>query len=163
MKQVLAPALLLLALATILPELLSGNTPAALLFTPPMLVFLLLAYAVPVLLLRELCARLNGGLLTLFMFGLAYGIINEALLAKTVFRSTGVPVDVYDGYGFHFGIQWAWTAFILPWHAMASMIIPVIFAHVAFPKLAATPWLGAKTAAALAISMKKTPGSPDQA
>jgi hypothetical protein len=147
----LAPILVLMLLAAILPETLSGNTPAHELFKPGPFVFFMIAYGLPALLIREFSVRHAIGFSGLFLIGMGYGIINEALLAKTVFRNAGVPVDVYDGYGFANGIQWAWTAFILPWHAMASTILPIAFAHRAVPAAASQPWLGVKSRWALAL------------
>jgi hypothetical protein len=150
MKLPFAPAFILVLLAGILPELLSGNTLAPDMLRPDTLLFLIAAYGLPALLIREFAVRHGTGFGGLFLIGMAYGVINEALLAKTVFRSAGVPVDVYDGYGFAGGIQWAWTAFILPWHALASVMLPIAFAHRAVPHAAVKPWLGARTALALA-------------
>jgi hypothetical protein len=151
MRHKFIPALVLILLATILPEMLSGNTPARELFSPGPFLFLIAAYGLPVLLIREFSVRHSIGLAGVFLAGLGYGLINEALLAKTVFRDTGVPVDVYDGYGFAFGIQWAWTAFILPWHAVASVLLPICFANMVTPAAAARPWLGIGTALGLAV------------
>jgi hypothetical protein len=151
MKKRLAPILVLILLAAILPETLSGNTSAHELFKPGPFLFFIIAYGLPALVIREFAVRHASGFSGLFLIGMGYGIINEALLARTVFRNAGVPVDVYDGYGFANGIQWAWTAFILPWHAMASTILPVAFAHQAVPATAVQPWLGVKSTWALAL------------
>ena len=151
MKSRILPPAVLVLLASILPEMLSGNTHASMLFQPGPFLFFITAYGLPVLIIREFAVRRHIGFAGLFLIGLGYGIINEALLAKTVFRNTGVPVDVYDGYGFAAGIQWAWTVFILPWHAMASVLLPIAFAHSAAPEAAQRPWLGVKTALALAL------------
>ena len=69
---------------------------------------------------------------------------------KTAFRSVDVPVVVYDGYGLVGGVQWAWNAFILPWHAVASVSLPIAFTHRAFPDSAKTTWLGRKTTLVIA-------------
>jgi hypothetical protein len=151
MNERLLPAAVLVLPASILPEMLAGNTPAAALFQPGPLLFFTAAYGLPVLVLREFAVRQPISFAGLFLIGLGYGIINEALLAKTVFRSVGVPVDVYDGYGFAARVQWAWTAFILPWHALASVMLPIAFAHRAAPVASDRPWLGVRAAWALAL------------
>jgi hypothetical protein len=150
-RQVVSAAVSLILLATILPELLSGNTPAHVLFTPGPFLFLIVAYGLPVLVIREFAVRHGLGLAGLFMIGLGYGLINEALLAKTVFREVGGPVEVYAGYGFASGVHWAWSAFILPWHAMDSVILPILFAHLVQPAVSARPWLGVKFAVVIAV------------
>lgn len=150
-SKTVAPAFGLIILASVLPELLSGNTPAYELFKPGPFLFLIVAYGLPVLLIREFTIRHNIGFSGLFILGLAYGIINEGLHAKTVFRANGVPVDFFGQYGFFGGIQWAWTIFILPWHAMASVILPLTFTHLAAPHAAKQRWLNVKTALGLAL------------
>lgn len=150
-RQVVLAAISLILLATILPELVSGNTPAHMLFTPGPFLFFIVAYGLPVLVIRELAIRHGIGLTGLFLIGLGYGLINEALLAKTIFLETGVPIDVYDGYGFVSGVQWAWIAFILPWHAVTSVILPISFAHLVQPAVSGRPWLGVRTAAGIAV------------
>ena len=150
-RQRLAGIASLMLLATILPEMLSGNTPLAMMAQPPVFFFYLFAYGLPVLVIREFGVRNGMGLAGLFLLGLGYGIINEALFAKTVFLQTGVPVDVYDGYGYVSGIQWAWAGFILPWHAVASTILPIAFAHFVVPGAAAQPWLGKRITLGLTL------------
>jgi len=134
------PAVLtLLGIATIIPELTTGNTPLPLLIQPGILVYLLLAYGLPVWALRELSVRLGIGPLGLAISGLAYGILNEGLLAKTIFREA-LPISSYDGYATALGVSWAWAAFITSWHAVASVLLPIALTHALFPRLAASPW-----------------------
>lgn len=149
-RQHISAVAIMMALTTLLPEMLSGNTPVNMMVNPAVFFFYLFAYGLPVLVIREFVVRNAIGFAGLFLLGLAYGIINEALFAKTVFLQTGIPVDVYDGYGFAFGIQWAWTAFILPWHAIASVILPISFSHQFVPEAAGKSWLGKRLALGLA-------------
>jgi hypothetical protein len=108
----LAPIFVLVLLASTLPETLSGNTPALELFKPGAFLFFIIAYGLPVLIIREYAVRQRIGFAGLFLIGLGYGIINEALLAKTVFRNAGVPVDVYTASNGHgqlsscLGMRW---------------------------------------------------------
>ena len=153
MLQRLASIGSLVLIASILPELLSGSTPPQAFLDPAVFSFCIFAYGIPVLLIRDFAHRHSLGLTGLFLLGLGYGIINEALLAKTVFRSVDVPVDIFDGYGFVAGLQWAWAGFILPWHAMASVILPIVLTHRSFPETATQTWLGRKTAVIIALVM----------
>ena len=145
MGQRLMSAFMLVLFATVLPELLSGSTPPQAFLSPDVFSFCLFAYGIPVLLVRAFAQRHGLGLAALFLLGLGYGIINEGLLAKTVFRNEDVPIDIFDGYGFRGGIQWAWAGFILPWHAMASVILPIVLTHRTFPLAANKTWLGRRT------------------
>lgn len=140
----------LIGLTAILPEMLSGNTPAPVLFRPDVFVFFCFAYGLPILVIREWAARLGLSTAGLFLAGMAYGLINEGLLAKTIFRTTGVPLDLFDHYGFAFGVNWSWALFITVWHGLSSVVFPVTLTHLAFPAFAARPFLGKRTTWALA-------------
>lgn len=140
----------LVGLTSILPEMLSGNTPAPALFRPDVFVFFCFAYGLPILVIREWSVRLGLSAAGLFLAGMAYGLINEGLLAKTIFRASGVPLDLFDHYGFAFGVNWSWALFITVWHGLSSVVFPVTLTHLAFPALAQRPYLGKRTTWALA-------------
>lgn len=144
-----APAFLAVA-SPVLAEVLSGNLPPlAFLGALP---FLLVAYGVPVLLIRDAWVRLGLGVPGLFVLGLAYGFVNEALFAKTVFLDVGLPIDTFDGYGGS-GANWAWSSFIVPWHAMHSVLYPIAFAWWLFPSRRAEPWLSRRASLGLFAMM----------
>ncbi len=143
-------AILLMAMTTVFPELLSGNTPLPLFLNPQVWIFFALAYALPVLLLRELAVRDGTGFAGLFIYGLAYGLLNEGVLAKTIFRETNVPIDTFSHYGF-LGIGWPWTVLICAWHALASVVFPVAIVHTIFANASHRPWLGGRVALLLSL------------
>ncbi|MEO8529590.1 MAG: hypothetical protein ABI459_00045 [Deltaproteobacteria bacterium] len=122
--------------AMILPELLSGNTPAPQLFTWQSLLLYLFAYGFPVLVIRETAARLRTGVFGIFIMGLGYGLINEGLFAKTIFRKLEVPLDVFDNYSYAFGVNWGFAAFICLWHAVASVMLPIVLSNHLFGRRA---------------------------
>ncbi len=132
-------AVALVAFSTVVPELVTGSTPWWQMINPGSFLFLLGAYGLPILALRELNVRLGTGPLGLLISGLAYGLLNEGLLAKTIFR-TRLPIDSFDGYGTALGVSWPWLAFIVCWHAVASVALPVIFTHAIFPAVATRTW-----------------------
>jgi hypothetical protein len=129
----------LVVFSTVVPELFTGSTPWWRMIEPGTLVALLVSYGLPVLALRELSVRLRTGPLGLLISGLAYGLLNEGLIAKTIFRAH-LPIDSYDGYGAALGVSWPWSAFIVCWHAVASVALPVAFTQAVFPTAAAHPW-----------------------
>jgi hypothetical protein len=135
-------AVLALAFSTpLLTELVSGNTPLHALKSPRILVLLLLAYALPVLVIRELAARWRLSSRGVFTLGLAYGILNEGSLAQTLMRLDHVPVDRFDAYVYAAGFNVAWTCVIVPWHAMLAVVFPLALVSNWFPGVAQTPWL----------------------
>ena len=145
------PILTLLLITPFLTELLSGNIPPSKFFNP--LGFLLLAtigYGFPVLLLREIACRNRMGVPGMICLGLFYGIINEGILAKTFYLAQGVPINLFDGYGYVAGICIPWAIFISVWHAFHAFLYPVLIAYYFFPAHREEPWLSRKGALWLA-------------
>ena len=136
------PILFLLLITPFLTELLSNNMAPLEFFRP--LNFLLLAtvvYGFPVLLLREFACRHRLGIPGLLSLGLVYGIINEGIIAKTFYLAQGVPVDTFDHYGYIAGISIPWAITISVWHALHSLLCPVVLTYYAFPAQRDQPWL----------------------
>jgi hypothetical protein len=88
-----------------------------------------------------------------FLLGLAYGLLNEGLIAQTLIRYQHVPVANFDHYVYAAGINFAWTAMIVPWHACMAVMFPIALLGLWFPNCAASQWLGRKTFAAVAIGV----------
>jgi len=144
-------AITLLCLCTVLPELFTGSTPLTAFLNPGMVVFLFFGYGVAILLVRELAVRCHSGILGLFFMGMGYAIFNEGLLAKTMILKTGLPVSQYNDYGYWLGISFPWSAGIGAWHAVASVLIPVLLCHYFFPKVKSVVWLNGKFALCLGL------------
>lgn len=138
----LSSVALLAALTIVLPELLTGNTPVAILFTPPVILFLVMTYGIPILMVREAACRLGTGVTGILLIGCGYGLLNEGVAAKTIFRQTGLPIDAFDNYGMVLGVNLHWTAFMCAWHALASVLFPIMLTHALFPRHAGLPWMG---------------------
>lgn len=136
-------ALMLVIITPFLTELLSGNMPPRVFFIA--LPFLFFAYSLPVLLFRELAVRWRLGLLGILSLGMAYGILNEGIWAKTLLLVKDVPINTFDNYGFFLGINFAWAAVILIWHAFHSVLFPILIVHYLYPEIKSQQWLGKKT------------------
>ncbi len=147
----IVPVLMLLLLTTVLPELLTGSTPLVGFLNPGLLLFLGLAYGLVILLIRELAVRHDVGLRGLIFFGLAYGILNEGLLAKTFITHNDLPVREYDAYGLWLGISVPWAVCISTWHGFASVVFPISLTHFFFPQSSRRPWLNRKVAITLGV------------
>ena len=147
-------ALLTLILsAPVLTEIVSGNTPAHALLEPRVLLFLLVAYSLPLLVIRELAARQKLATAGIFLLGLAYGIWNEGLLAQTLLRRQQVPMPQFDRYLYSAGFNFSWSAVILPWHAFLAILFPLALVSAFFPEAAQEPWLGKPTFRFLASAL----------
>lgn len=147
------PILTLLLLTVVVPELLTGSTPLPSFLNPGLLLFLGLGYGLVILLIRELAARHDIGLCGLIFFGLAYGLVNEGLLAKTLIIQNHIPVPQYDDYGVALGISLPWAAVMSAWHGFASVVFPIALTHFIFPKASHQPWLNGPIAVILGTAL----------
>lgn len=140
------PILVLIIITPFLTELLSGNmTLVAILNPVNFLALVIIAYSLPVLAIRELAVRWNLGFFGIFLVGLAYGIFNEGILAKTILLQHNVPLSDFDNYIYHFGINFSWMPVILVWHALHSVLFPILLTYFFFPGHTSQPWLSKKT------------------
>src|SRR5262249_49671180 len=132
----------LLVAPPIRTEIASGKPPVNALLNPRVAFFLVLAYGFPLLIIRELSLRRRLSTAGVFLQGLAYGIVNEGLLAQTLVRSDHVPIDKFDHYIYAGGFNLSWASVIIPWHAFFAVLFPLALLTFWFPSSAQDPWLG---------------------
>ena len=140
---------LMMVLPPLMMELLTANLPGFVFFHPVFLITVILGYSVPILAIRELAVRLRFSLAGIFIMGLAYGIFNEGIGAKTLLLMEKVPVSTFDNYGYFFGINFPWVAYIITVHAIVSVLIPILIVHYLYPEVKTQPWFSKKTGFAL--------------
>lgn len=130
-----APALLFFS-SPIIAEIFSGSTPISRMehFIPQMFF-----YGSGALLIRETARRFHLGLLSIVMMGLGFGIIEEALALQSVFNPQYFGLDI--SYGRLWGINWIWSFYIIGYHAIWSITIPIVLSELVFPLKAKTKWL----------------------
>ncbi len=151
MQSHLKATVILMVIAPALTEIVSGNTPPHALLHPQIAGFLVAAYGLPLLLIRETAIRWRLRTGGLFLLGLAYGFLNEGLLAQTLIRYEHVPVANFDHYVCAAGINFSWMALIVPWHALMAVCLPLALLASWFPSCADSPWLGGKAFSVLAM------------
>lgn len=91
--QVKLAALFLLLATGPLAEVLSQNVPLLTFLQPLPFLLVTVSYGVPVLLIRELVVARKLNTVVVALLGLAYGILNEGVLAKTLTQPAGAPLD----------------------------------------------------------------------
>jgi hypothetical protein len=122
-----------------LAEVLSGNVPLFTFAHPLPFLLVTLTYGVPVLAIREFAVNRNLNVIGIALLGLAYGILNEGVIAKTLPQPDGAPLHDFAGYGRIGPLQGGWALFILPWHALHSVLYPILIASWLAPR-ADRPW-----------------------
>src|SRR3989442_11084325 len=134
------PLLFLLFLTPGIPEYLSASSQLTLLVISPILFFgLLLAnlglYGSGVILIREAMIRWKKGWASVFLLGVAYGIVEEGLALWTLFNPLAQPVGVLGFYGHWLGVNWVWTVGPLIFHSVYSIGLPIFLFGLVFPEL----------------------------
>jgi hypothetical protein len=142
------PALLaLLFFAAILPESIEtfNTTPVRMVTDPSALPFLMAFYGSADVLVRELLRRrpLRWG--AVLLLGIAFGFVNEGIIANTWYSVTP------KGYALINGVDWAWAAALTLFHTVFSVVVPILFVELLFPRLANRAWLGRKAVVAFAL------------
>jgi hypothetical protein len=134
------PLLCLLILTPGIPEYLSGSSNMSLLVLFPPVFFLFLAanlalYGPGVILIREAKIRWNKGWASVFLMGVAYGIVEEGLALRTLFNPTSSVVGNLGVYGHWLGVNWVWTVGLVIFHSVFSIGLPIFIFGLAFPDL----------------------------
>ncbi len=137
----LKPIFALVLIATIVPELLTGSTPLSGFFNPVLFGILLIAYGIAVLVIREIAVRKNMNVSGILLLGFAYGILNEGLFSKTITLKDTLPIPQYSNYGTILEMNLPWFAEIGLWHAVCSVLFPILAVHLLFPGESERPWL----------------------
>jgi hypothetical protein len=88
--------LTLILTAPVLTEIVSGNTPVHRFLDPRVPIFFVVAYSLPLVVIREAAFRKQISMAGVFVLGLAYGIWNEGLLAQTLIRFDHIPINKFD-------------------------------------------------------------------
>jgi hypothetical protein len=135
------PAILaLLFFAAILPECVEtfNTTPLTIVTQPITLPFLMAFYGSADLLVRELLHRRPLGWSAVLLLGVAFGFVNEGIIANTWYSVTPT------GYSLLGGIDWAWAVALTIFHTAFSVVVPILFVEGLFPDLADRAWVGRK-------------------
>ena len=147
-----ARPIIFLAIVTPCVEFLTGSTSAIAVLTDPAsaVLFVLVTlpgYILPVLLIREAIVVWRKGVPSLLALGIAYGAVNEGLLAKTYFSVNPLsPVLGPDGgVGRWIGVNWPWVTGITLFHMVVSMSVPVVLGFLLFPETRQTRFLTDRT------------------
>lgn len=148
------PWLALLFLAPAMGELLSGSAPPAEFFQPFGFTILVALYGCGALVCRELKTRWRKGVGSLVLLGCGYGVLEEALMVASFYNPGWIDLGVLAGFGRALGVNWVWAVELTIYHALFSVVTPVLLVELAYPSRKGAPWLtdrGLKIVAALLL------------
>jgi hypothetical protein len=141
-RRSIAAAIGLFFLAPFIAEYLLGDLPITLLIA---MVLLAPMYGCGALLIRELVRRTGRGWPSIFLLGIAYGILEEAFTTQSLFNPNYLGRDFHlldAGYIPALGIGVWWTLFVLTLHVAWSICTSIAIAEALVPSRSTTPWLG---------------------
>jgi len=134
------PILFLILLTPGIPEYLSAssNLTGLVVGLPVSLLFLAAnvgLYGSGVLLIREAMIRWKKGWASVFLLGIAYGILEEGIDVWTFFYSKAGPVGNLGFYGHYLGVNWVWAISLAIFHSVFSIGLPIFLFGLAMPEL----------------------------
>jgi len=136
--------------APFLAEFVSGSTPPQAWLLPQVFLIFMAIYGVSALAIREFAIRIHGGPATILILGLAFGVVNEGMAAHSLFNPGWPDVGVLGSYGRWVGVNWLWTEWIVPFHAVWSISFPIFLVGQFWPESRGTPFLSRRWLAGLA-------------
>src|SRR5262249_12551790 len=98
-------------------------------------------YGSGALLVRELVRRRQLPSVWLVVLGLAYGLIEEGTVVQSLFDQHYPGLSFLRFYGHWGGVNWVWALFIVPYHAVFSIAIPILVTELVFPGSRDHAWL----------------------
>src|SRR5438105_1622946 len=133
------PLLFLFLLTPGIPEYLGSASQVTWIVLSPLAFFGQLAanlglYGSGVILIREAMIRWKKGWASVFLLGVAYGIVEEGLDLWTLFYSKAGPVGNLGFYGHWLGVNWVWTVGLLIFHSVYSIGLPIFLFGLVFPE-----------------------------
>lgn len=129
--------LFLFVVATLIPELLIGSTPLSRIHQ---FVFQFPYYGSAALVIREAVIRFKLSRAGLLLLGLAFGVITEGLSLQSIFNPHFLNLDI--SYGRAAEVNWPWMLYMVGYHAIWSVTIPVTLAELVFRERRQESWLG---------------------
>ncbi|MBN2177215.1 MAG: hypothetical protein JW722_06110 [Demequinaceae bacterium] len=138
------PGLALFLTAPIVGELVSGHLPPAEFFNP--LTFLLNAapYGLGALACRELIVRWGKGWWSLMFLGLAYGLYEEGVVARSLFDAKWSEMGSLADYNHVAGVNWTYTEVLLHFHTTVSILASVALVQILFPTRRRESWISTR-------------------
>jgi hypothetical protein len=139
-RRTFAPAAMLFVLSPLVGEVLFGALPLSQL--PFGLLGLVGLYGGGALLVRETARRRGLSAWWIVALGIAYGIFEEGTVVQSLFDRHYRGLDFLGFYGHWAGVNWVWSLFIVPYHAVFSITIPIALVELLYPSQRREAWLG---------------------
>ena len=98
-----------------------------------------LFYGGGVIFIREFARRVGLSITAMALLGLGYALLEEGVTMQTLFSPTLFSVASYGGRAL--GINWIWALWVLAYHVVYSVLIPIVLTESLFDERQREPWL----------------------
>ena len=137
----LPPGVALLLLAPVLGELVSGHQTLFEFINPLAFILSALPYGFGAIICRELRIRWGKGWFSLVLLGIAYGIYEEAIVARSIWDPDWAELGTLRAYTYWQGITWTYAEVLIHFHLTISIISSVVLAEVLYPDRRRERWV----------------------
>ncbi len=144
MRRILGALITLMFISPLIAELLTTSTPPWNFFNPINLLILIGFYGSGVALIREFRLRNNLKYVSLIPLGIAYGVLEEGIAVRSFFNPEWKDLGIYHFYGRWIGVNWVWSFYLVIFHGIYSICIPIIITEALFKKVSGKQWINIK-------------------
>jgi hypothetical protein len=136
-----SPGVALLFLGPICGELISGHQSLFEFINPLAFLLMALPYGFGAIICRELVVRWRKGWFSLVLLGLAYGLYEEAVVARSFWDPDWAELGVLGDYTYWRGVTWTYAEVLIHFHLTVSIISSVVLAEILYSDRRQESWV----------------------
>ncbi|MBI5958246.1 MAG: hypothetical protein HY866_05915 [Chloroflexi bacterium] len=149
----LSPGMALLLLGPLCGELLSGHQTLFEFINPLAFVLTALPYGFGAIICRELTVRWGKGWVSLVLLGIAYGLYEEFVVARSVWDPDWAELGALRDYSYWRGLTWTYAEVLIHFHVTISIISSVVLAEILYPDHRGERWVTNRQLAACFVGL----------
>jgi hypothetical protein len=137
----ISPGVALLILAPVFGELVSAHQSLFGFLNPLAFVVTALPYGFGAIVCRELVIRWGKGWFALLLLGIAYGIYEEAVVARSIWDPSWAELGALSDYTYWRGLTWTYAEVLIHFHLTISIVSSVVVAELLYPDQRRDSWV----------------------
>jgi len=149
----LQPGVALLLMGPLLGELLSGHQTPLEFINPLNFMITALPYGFGAVICRELTIRWGKGWLSLVLLGIAFGLYEEAIVARSFWDPQWSELGVLGDYTYWQGVTWTYAEALIHFHLTISMISSVVLTEIIYFDRRQEQWVNNRGLAACFVGL----------
>jgi hypothetical protein len=149
----LPPGVALLLIAPVLGELLSGHQTPAEFLNPLNFVVTALPYGFGAILCRELKIRWGKSWFHLILLGIAFGLYEEAIVARSFWDPQWSELGALGAYTYWQGVSWTYAEVLIHFHLTISILSSIMLAEIIYFDRRHEQWTGNRELVVCAIGL----------